>query len=169
MGRRMNVKAIVVIAASSVLTTVLAQTTLEPAKILGVPVQQRRAEILCTKVLCKEPGRYIGWPSVCTRKNGEILAVFSGDRDAHVCPWGKVQMVGSTDMGETWSKPQTVCNTPLDDRDCITFESKANIQLAVLKPGWFAVFFPPKGGHSPGCLVPGCARKIRKVVVKIRV
>ena len=87
------------------------------AMIHGAAAQQKRAEIVWTKALCKEPGRYIGWPSVCLRKNGELLAVFSGDRDAHVCPFGKVQMVRSTDLGETWTGPQTVCNTPLDDRD----------------------------------------------------
>ena len=87
------------------------------AMIHGAAAQQKRAEIVWTKVLCKEPGRYIGWPTVCLRKNGELLAVFSGDRDAHVCPWGKVQMVRSTDLGETWSMAQTVCNTQLDDRD----------------------------------------------------
>jgi len=89
----------------------------KPAEIHGAAVQQKRAEIIWTKAACKEPGRYIGWPSVCLCRNGELLAVFSGDRDGHICPFGKVQMVRSKDLGETWSAPQTVCNTPLDDRD----------------------------------------------------
>lgn len=91
----------------------------EPAavEIHGAAKQQKRAQILWTKALCKQPGRYIGWPSVCLRKNGELLAVFSGDRDEHICPWGKVQLVRSSDMGVTWSAPVTICNTPLDDRD----------------------------------------------------
>ena len=78
---------------------------------------QPRAEIIWTKPLCKEEGRYIGWPSVCRAPNGDLLAVFSGDRDAHVCPWGKVQMVRSTDGGKTWSAPVNICNTIIDDRD----------------------------------------------------
>ncbi len=82
-----------------------------------VKKEQKAAEILWTRVLCKEPGRYIGWPTVCRTRDGELLAVFSGDRDAHVCPWGKVQLVRSKDDGETWSEPEIVCNTPLDDRD----------------------------------------------------
>ena len=85
--------------------------------ICGASRLQPRAELLWTKVLCKEEGRYIGWPSVCRAPNGDLLAVFSGDRDAHVCPWGKVQMVRSTDGGTTWSKPVNICNTILDDRD----------------------------------------------------
>ena len=87
------------------------------SEIHGAPAQQARAEILWTRAICKQPGRYIGWPTACLRKNGELLAVFSGDRDAHVCPFGKVQMIRSTDLGESWSVAQTICNTQLDDRD----------------------------------------------------
>ena len=104
-----------------------------PMEIHGAPAQQPRAEILWTKALCKQPGRYIGWPTVCARKNGEVLAVFSGDRDAHVCPFGKVQMIRSADGGETWSDTQVICNTPLDDRDAGIIEL-ANGDLVV---AWF--------------------------------
>ena len=48
------------------------------------------AEILWTKPICVETNRYVGWPTVCCRANGELLAVFSGDRDEHVDPFGKV-------------------------------------------------------------------------------
>ncbi len=81
------------------------------------PKVQARAEILWTRTICREEGRYIGWPTVCRLKNGEIIAVFSGDREAHVCPFGKVQLVRSKDGGETWSEPQTIANGPIDDRD----------------------------------------------------
>ncbi|MCF6357341.1 MAG: glycoside hydrolase [Draconibacterium sp.] len=77
-----------------------------------------------TKVLCKEENRYIGWPTIAKTKSGELLAVFSGDRDQHVCPYGIDQMIRSKDNGETWSKPKTVNNTPLDDRDAGIIETK---------------------------------------------
>ena len=81
------------------------------------PKKQARAEIKWVKEICVEKDRYIGWPTVCRLANGDLLAVFSGDRDSHICPWGKVQMVRSTDDGETWSAPVTIANGPIDDRD----------------------------------------------------
>ena len=63
------------------------------------PKQQARAEIKWVKEICVEKDRYIGWPTVCRLANGDLLTVFSGDRDSHICPWGKVQMVRSTDDG----------------------------------------------------------------------
>lgn len=85
--------------------------------LIEAPKKQARAEILWTKTICREEDRYIGWPTVLRLKNGDLIAAFSGDRDAHVCPWGKVQLVRSTDGGETWSAPRTIVNGPIDDRD----------------------------------------------------
>ena len=82
------------------------------------PKHQPLADILWTKPICLEKGRYIGWPTAVVTKKGTVIAAFSGDRDAHVCPWGKVQIVRSEDGGETWSEPLTAVNSPLDDRDC---------------------------------------------------
>lgn len=81
------------------------------------PKVQNRAVVRWDRPICKEKNRYIGWPTVCRLSNGDVIAVFSGDREGHVCPWGKVQMVRSTDDGETWSAPQTIQNGPIDDRD----------------------------------------------------
>ncbi len=47
----------------------------------------------------------------------DLLAVFSGDRDEHVCPFGKTELVKSRDNGKTWSKQSTINDFPLDDRD----------------------------------------------------
>lgn len=81
------------------------------------PKIQARAEIKWTRALLGEESNYIGWPTICRLKNGEIIAVFSGDREDHVCPFGKVQLSRSTDDGETWSSPVTIANGPIDDRD----------------------------------------------------
>jgi len=70
-----------------------------------------------TRVLCRQPGRQIGWPTVIRRKSGELWAVFSGDRDGHVCPYGKVQAVRSIDDGETWGQVETLVDEAVDNRD----------------------------------------------------
>ncbi|NLG14120.1 MAG: DUF1080 domain-containing protein [Lentisphaerae bacterium] len=103
-------------------------------KIAGANIVQNRAQIIWTKTICKQEGRYIGWPSVCTRKNGQILAVFSGDREEHVCPWGKVQMIRSNDHGESWTEPETIVNGINDDRDAGIMELE-NGDLVVT---WFS-------------------------------
>ncbi|HNX34649.1 MAG TPA: sialidase family protein [Kiritimatiellia bacterium] len=81
------------------------------------PVHQARADIIWERTICEEKDRYIGWPTIARLANGELLAVFSGDREQHICPWGKVQFVRSSDDGETWTQPQTIANGPIDDRD----------------------------------------------------
>ena len=76
-----------------------------------------KASIQSTKVICKQRGRYIGWPSVVEAPNGDLLVVFSGDRDSHVSNDGKLQMVRSKDCGQTWETAGTIFDTPIDDRD----------------------------------------------------
>ncbi len=91
------------------------------------------AEILTTRVICKQPGKYIGWPTITKTSSGELLVVFSGERDAHVCPFGVTQLMRSSDNGESWSNPETINNTPLDDRDAGILETRTGTMLV----NWF--------------------------------
>lgn len=61
--------------------------------------------------------RYHGWPTMTRRANGELLLVFSGGRETHVCPFGRVEMMRSHDDGASWSWPRIVVDGPLDERD----------------------------------------------------
>ena len=97
-----------------------------------------------------QPGRYIGWPSIVCRRNGELVTVFSGDRDAHVCPWGKTQLVRSADGGETWTEPLTINNTPLDDRDAGIIETVAGTLLV----SWFTSLAFTESRHVDWQKVP---------------
>ena len=87
------------------------------AEKFDVPRSQKSADIEWVRVISRQDGRYVGWPTICRRSGGELLVVFSGDRDFHICPFGKLRMVRSRDDGITWSAPETIANSPLDDRD----------------------------------------------------
>ena len=66
--------------------------------------------------VCAVKKRYCDWPTIARRASGELLVVFSGDRHAHVCPYGKVQIARSGDDGKTWSAPETIYSS--DTVDC---------------------------------------------------
>ena len=93
----------------------------------------KNATIIETKVICKQEDRYIGWPTITKTKSGELVAVFSGNRDEHVCPYGITQMIRSKDNGKTWTDPITINNTPLDDRDAGILETNKGTLLVT----WF--------------------------------
>ncbi|WP_018628704.1 sialidase family protein [Niabella aurantiaca] len=90
-----------------------------------------------------EPNRYLGWPTVVLTKDNELLVAYSGDRDSHVCPFGKTQLLRSLDNGKTWSAPTTITNSPLDDRDAGIIQTKKGTlvvswftSLAFENPAW---------------------------------
>jgi len=88
-----------------------------------------------------EPNRYMGWPTILKTREGRLMVVVSGDRDSHVCPYGKTQVVTSDDNGKTWSAPEIINNTPLDDRDAGLIQTKKG----TLVVSWFTslVFASP--------------------------
>jgi Neuraminidase (sialidase) len=63
------------------------------------------------------PEFYHGWPTVARRASGELVIVCSGGRESHVCPFGWVELMQSTDDGATWSWPRVIMDSPIDDRD----------------------------------------------------
>ncbi len=100
---------------------------------VSIAVAAPKAEILSEKVICQQPDRYIGWPTIDKGEDGTLYVVFSGDRESHVCPWGVTQMITSTDNGATWSDPVTINNTPLDDRDAGILRTRNNTLIV----SWF--------------------------------
>ena len=90
----------------------------------NAPSVQGENKIGKIQTVCLQKGIYIGWPTIVQRKNGELIIAFSGDRIAHVCPYGKVQAIRSFDNGKTWTSPETFINSPLDDRDAGIIELK---------------------------------------------
>ncbi|MFA5192620.1 MAG: sialidase family protein [Verrucomicrobiia bacterium] len=76
-----------------------------------------------TKVISHQPQYYCGWPTVARRRNGDLLVSWSGGRESHVCPFGRVELMVSHDNGATWCWPQVLLDGPIDDRDSGVLET----------------------------------------------
>lgn len=57
------------------------------------------------------------WPSIAVDENDNLYVVGSGNRMAHVDPFGNTLLTISKDGGKSWGKPQNISNTVMDDRD----------------------------------------------------
>lgn len=87
------------------------------------------AEIAGIRVISPQADYYHGWPTLTRTQKGELVLVWSGRREAHVCPFGTVEMMTSRDDGETWTWPRTVHDGPIDDRDSGVLETANGILL----------------------------------------
>ncbi|MCA8996837.1 MAG: exo-alpha-sialidase [Planctomycetaceae bacterium] len=81
------------------------------------------AEVLATRVISPQPEYYCGWPTVARMKSGRLILVWSGRRQAHVCPFGTVECMTSHDNGTTWTYPRTLLDSATDDRDAGVLET----------------------------------------------
>jgi hypothetical protein len=79
--------------------------------------------------ISRQPQFYHGWPTLVRRTNGELVVTYSGGREAHVCPFGRVEIIRSTDNGQTWSWPEVLMDSPIDDRDSGVHETAAGTLL----------------------------------------
>jgi sialidase-1 len=109
--RRFLHQAAVAGAASAFAIRSLAQTTAPTIKVLD------------TRLISLDPQYYCGWPTLGRRKSGELFVVWSGGREGHICPFGRVDMMVSRDDGTTWQWPQTLIDGPSDDRDAGIMET----------------------------------------------
>ena len=76
---------------------------------------------------------YHGWPTVTRSKEGELLLTYSGGRERHVCPFGRIEFMRSSDNGQTWSDAQILVDSILDDRDAAICQSNRGTLLIT----WF--------------------------------
>ncbi len=75
------------------------------------------ARLIDNRVISQQDEFYCGWPTLVRRANGELIVVWSGGREQHICPFGRVDMMRSHDDGKTWTWPRTLHDGPIDDRD----------------------------------------------------
>lgn len=85
--------------------------------------EQPKAVIEEIRVISWKPPLYHGWPTLARRRNGELLLAFSGGREAHVCPFGRLELMRSADDGRTWGWPQVLYDGPIDERDAGVVET----------------------------------------------
>ncbi len=88
-----------------------------------------RARVEAIETISQEPQYYHGWPTLARRGNGELLVACSGGRETHVCPFGRVELIRSSDDGKSWSWPEVLMDTVIDDRDAGVVETKAGSLL----------------------------------------
>jgi hypothetical protein len=101
-------------------------------------------------IVCRRPDEqfgYFGWPTVARLDDGMLLVASSGLRAEHICPWGKTVLNTSVDDGRTWSVPQVINDSPIDDRDAGIVNLGGDRLLVswftldtrkYLKPGWMS-------------------------------
>jgi sialidase-1 len=81
------------------------------------------ANVLETRVISPQSQYYHGWPTLARRRSGQLLLAWSGGREAHVCPFGRVDYMTSDDDGATWTWPRTLLDSGIDDRDAGALET----------------------------------------------
>lgn len=81
------------------------------------------------RVISRNDGYYCGWPTLTRRSNGQLILVWSGGREQHVCPFGRVDAMKSDDEGKTWSWPRTLLDGAIDDRDAGVLETASGSLL----------------------------------------
>ncbi len=67
-------------------------------------------------IIASRPGQMYSWPGLIRVNDHELLAIAS-ERKHHVCPFGREVIMRSFDAGDTWSLPEEIYNSELDDRD----------------------------------------------------
>lgn len=87
------------------------------------------ADIHSRSVISHQPDLYHGWPTLARRRDGSLLLACSGGREQHVCPFGRVEFMQSSDDGRTWSWPRVLLDSPIDDRDAGILETSGGSLL----------------------------------------
>lgn len=94
----------------------------------------RRAQALnvfeSPTTISPNPHAYHGWPTIARTRSGDLLVVTSAGREGHVCPFGRVELMRSSDGGRTWTWPQVLLDTATDDRDAGILETAHGTLIA---------------------------------------
>jgi len=76
----------------------------------------RRADIVRHMVVYESAGYYCAWPSIARVQGNEIVVVFTRTEE-HLGPDGAIMLTRSSEGGTTWTTPNVIRDTPIDDRE----------------------------------------------------
>lgn len=88
----------------------------------AVPVPVINGERVVFRRVAANPGRHYAFPGLLRLADGRLAAVFR-EGDGHVCPYGRLMIAWSNDLGDNWSVPRVVFDSPNDDRDPALLQS----------------------------------------------
>ena len=100
--------------------------TLSGTSLIGAPAEPAAdptAKVDEVRTISRASKLYCGWPTMTLRRSGQLVLVWSGGREHHVCPFGRVDLMRSDDEGKTWTWPRTILDGPIDDRDAGVLET----------------------------------------------
>jgi sialidase-1 len=103
--------------------TVLAAAAVIGGSSRAVKAAAPAARVIDTRVISRSPEFYHGWPTIVRQRSGRLLLSWSGGREAHICPFGRVDFMTSEDDGRTWTWPRTLLDSAIDDRDSGVLET----------------------------------------------
>lgn len=72
--------------------------------------------VLRTATIYQPQGVYCAWPSIARASNGDLLVACTATEE-HLAPDGRILLLRSTDDGRTWGAPDTLLDTPIDERE----------------------------------------------------
>lgn len=129
------------------------------ASALGVTARGAGMAVVSpARTISVDETQYHGWPTLARRANGELALAYSGGREAHVCPFGRVEWMTSRDEGERWTWPRILLDSAIDDRDAGVVETPKGTLLVTTftplayEPLLTAAMSAPAG--SPGAWAP---------------
>jgi YhcH/YjgK/YiaL family protein len=79
----------------------------------------------------------------------------------------QVILKGGETIGVSLASDLSLIEAYSEENDVMFFESPGAVSTLVMKPGYFAVFYP-HDIHRPNCLLQG-KQTVRKVVVKVKI
>lgn len=106
--------------------TFLRSTALISAAAIGFSARAADApsiNVLETRLISPDSENYHGWPTLTRRRNGQLMLVWSGGREDHICPFGRVEMMTSDNNGKSWTWPRVLMDSAIDDRDAGVLET----------------------------------------------